>query len=544
MKRWNSVVFVMSLATIIAGFASPGSMAYGGIGRSGDVVPADPATWTSSTEAYIGQSGTGSVSVDDDSDVVARTSYLGYESGSDGAATVSGDGSTWTNSDVLYVGFEGEATMEITDGGVVRGGSGFIGAGAESRGAVTVSGLDSQWINSSGVTVGDSGHGALDIIGGGTVSSLIGRIGVQSGSTGAVRISGAGSTWSNDILLIVGYQGSVGTLEVTNGAVVVSNAIGGIIGADPGSRGEVTVSGAGSTWTSSSLEIGASGEGRLDIIDGGAVSSSRAEIRGTRGVVTVTGVGSTWTSGSLEIGASDEGRLDIADGGAVSSSGATIGGAGGEVTVTGAGSIWTTGSLDVGFFGEGTLNIIDGGVVSSEGGVLGQFPTSSSRGATTVTGVGSIWTNSDSLFVGIDGVGELHIGDGGLVTVGGRLHVDHDGDGDSFITMTGGGMLALAGETDASGSLSEFLALISVEGGSDEIRYWDDSISDWSHISNSTPGEDYILEYFSEGDLAGYTVLTVPEPATMSLLAIGGLAVLRRRSPWRRRFLRRQFVRS
>ena len=64
----------------------------------GDVVPSDPATWTTSTSARIGNSGAGSVTVDDDSDVVSNYGYLGYQSGSTGAVTVSGAGSTWTNS--------------------------------------------------------------------------------------------------------------------------------------------------------------------------------------------------------------------------------------------------------------------------------------------------------------------------------------------------------------------------------------------------------------------------------------------------------------
>jgi hypothetical protein len=42
-----------------------------------------------------------------------------------------------------------------------------------------------------------------------------------------------------------------------------------------------------------------------------------------------------------------------------------------------------------------------------------------------------------------------------------------------------------------------------------------------------------VFTYLTEGDLAGYTMLTVggevPEPATMSLLTLGGLALLRRK---------------
>ena len=69
--------------------------------------------------------------------------------------------------------------------------------------------------------------------------------------------------------------------------------------------------------------------------------------------------------------------------------------------------------------------------------------------------------------------------------------------------------------------------------GTDDIRYFNESIWDWADITTATPGEDYILNYLTEGDLAGYTgltVTTVPEPATITFFVLGGLAVLRRRT--------------
>ena len=121
----------------------------------------------------------------------------------------------------------------------------------------------------------------------------------------------------------------------------------------------------------------------------------------------------------------------------------------------------------------------------------------------------------------------MNITDGGLVSVRRSLTIDHNGDGDSFVNMSSGGMLALKGNAD--NSLTAFLGLIN---GSDAIRYWDDSISDWDNITNATYGDDYTLEYLSTGNLAGYTMLTVtavPEPATMGLLGLGGLLLLIRR---------------
>jgi hypothetical protein len=52
----------------------------------------------------------------------------------------------------------------------------------------------------------------------------------------------------------------------------------------------------------------------------------------------------------------------------------------------------------------------------------------------------------------------------------------------------------------------------------------------WTDIHSATPGADYNLKYITSGDLAGYTVLTIPEPATVGLLTIGMLCVFKRRS--------------
>jgi len=130
------VVLMMSV-----GLCAP--MAQAGIVPTGDVIPADPTTWTTSTTAYIGKTGVGSVAVDDGSDLVSSYGYLGYyQSGSAGAVTVSGVGSTWTSSSDIFIGHGGDATLDITDGGAVSNVDGYIGHNYLSTGVVTVSGLN------------------------------------------------------------------------------------------------------------------------------------------------------------------------------------------------------------------------------------------------------------------------------------------------------------------------------------------------------------------------------------------------------------------
>ena len=607
-KRTAVIMMSVGLCTSIAGAA---------ITAAGDVSPADPGTWTTSTNARIGLFGAGSVGVDDDSNLVSDCGYLGFNIGSTGAVTVSDAGTTWSNSSNLDVGYYGRGTLNIASGGAVTNTSGHIGAHSGSMGVATVSGAGSTWTNSDYLDVGSSGNGALNIANDGlvvvgkntyvarhagsagvvnfeegtlttgvflgnpsdlsgtgtintnglvsdvdlifdathdltqtlildgpgqnitvnldadgsrsmgagysgngsmhisdgrTVQSTDGYLGHQSGSNGIVTVSGIGSTWANSDNLHVGFSGD-GALDITDGGAVSNTNC--YIGAGLGSTGVVTISGNDSTWTNSAdLHIGfnVGAYGALDITDGGTVSSVHSYIgrdAASEGVVTVSGAGSTWSNFFLYIGwlhSTSDGALYIADGGTVINPFAIIGlGATGAVAVNGAGSTWTAQKLIVGETGYGRLDITNGGVVSNHRGSIGSMPTST--GVVTVSGIGSTLTYSDYLRVGFSGDGSLLIDNGGLVSVGDELTIDFDLDGGSFINMGTGGMLALNGNT--GDSLASFLGLIE---GTDAIRYWDESIWDWAHITGATPGDDYTLDYLTEGDLAGYTMLTVTAP--------------------------------
>ena len=95
----------------------------------------------------------------------------------------------------------------------------------------------------------------------------------------------------------------------------------------------------------------------------------------------------------------------------------------GTVTVTGQGSEWNnSNSLYVGRYGTGTLNIEGGGVVTSSYGSIGNI--SDSVGTVTVTGEGSEWNNSGSLYVG-NSEGTLNIADGGVVNVSGTTTLNN-----------------------------------------------------------------------------------------------------------------------
>jgi autotransporter family porin len=272
------------------------------------------------------------------------------------------------------------------------------------------------------LSVGFSGNGTLDITNGGAVSNTFGFIGRNSGSSiSSVTVDGVGSSWTNSGNLSVGHSGD-GTLNISDGGTVSNNR--GFIGFGLGSTSSATVDGAGSSWTNSdSLYVGDSGNGTLEITNGGAVSNTVGYIgHKLDGIssATVDGADSTWTnSDRLYVGDVGEGTLDITNGGAVSN---TVGYIGyntvskGWVTVDGAGSSWTnSGDLYVGNLGDAALAISNGGAVSNTFGYIGR--QSGSTGNVTVDGASSSWTNSDDLFVGSSGDGALDISNGGTVNV-------------------------------------------------------------------------------------------------------------------------------
>ncbi|MCL2701181.1 MAG: autotransporter outer membrane beta-barrel domain-containing protein [Phycisphaerae bacterium] len=421
------------------------------IESTGDVSPTPGASpWNAKGELYVGYTRTGELHIADGGTVSSSgTNVLGYWEGSSGTVTVDGKGSTWTttgnsSSSFFAVGLLGDGSMTITNGGAVycEGlGPGYyynhsyVGSEAGTTGIVLVDGEGSTWGNSGNLYVGNVGNGTLTITNGGTVYNhhgIVGQFytdfgdGVIAHGVGVVTVDGAGSTWTNNGALTVGSTGE-GTVNIINGGAVFSNNgnIGNQVSSLTGLRGQglVTVDGKGSTWTNSNtLTIGTSGDGALIITNGGAVSNTDGHIaknNDSTGVVWVDGKDSTWiNSGTLTVGKLGDGTLTITDGGAVSNTHGTIAewwGSTGLVNVSGTDAKWTnTGYLAVGEGGTGALNIASGGTVSNTTGYIGY--DYDAVGGVLVDGPDSTWENSGSLYVGTYGSGELAVTNGGKVS--------------------------------------------------------------------------------------------------------------------------------
>ncbi len=352
--------FLISCALLVVISASTARAA---ITPSGDVIPADPSTWDSSTTGYIGDTSAGTLTVDGGSGLLSLYGYIGNNSGSTGTVTVDGAGSTWSNISELYVGNSGSGTLNITNGGTVSNNYCYIGNNSGSTGTVTVDGAGSTWTNYGSLYLGFyGGSGTLNITNGGAVSSSYGDtyIGCYSGSAGTVTVDGAGSTWTNYGDLYLGFYGGSGTLNITNGCVIFVTGTT-YVGSDPSSTGTINFGANGGTLTTGSLFASPSqllGTGTINAC--GLVSDIDLVFDSTHGLTQTITLNSL-TDQNVTVNLD----MSIAD---------------------------NNGALGAGYQGVGSLTIQDGIAVTSTNGYLGY--KSGSTGTATVSGVGSTWTNS------------------------------------------------------------------------------------------------------------------------------------------------------
>ena len=171
------------------------------------VVRGTGSTWTWTGGLWVGEYGTGSLSILDGAQTSSSSdSYLGYDYGSSGAALVSGTGARWTSTSNLYVGYKGKGSLTVQDGGQVSSSVSYVGYYSSST--AVVSGTGSTWISTGSLYVQG---GSLTILDGGQVSNSSGYIGPATGS-GTVVVIGTGSTWTSTGSLSV-QSGSLTILD-------------------------------------------------------------------------------------------------------------------------------------------------------------------------------------------------------------------------------------------------------------------------------------------------------------------------------------------
>lgn len=244
------------------------------------------------------------------------------------------------------------------------------------------------------------------------------------------------------------------------------------------------------------LVVGNSGTGELTVQNGGTVNvlATGDDITiggGDDGTVTVTGTGSVMTVGDrLNIGTFGEGTLNIADSGAVDAGDISVAlsdGSTGTLNVTG-GSLHSGGYfyLGVGNNSNATVTMSGGGTIVNDGEArLGFY--SDSTGVVNVSGAATRWTNNDALYVGSQGIGELHVADQAVVSAAGAVYL--------------GNYLSARGEVTVDGAGSR------LEGG--------------TSISVGNVGHGY-LAVSNGGTVAVNNIILAYEASSLGTLAIGG----------------------
>ena len=255
----------------------------------------------------------------------------------------------------------------------------------------------------------------------------------------------------------VAYNNGDGSLTITAPTVLQG---GGIFVADqPGLVGSVVVDG-GTYEGTSEFEIGRSGDGSLEVRNGGKVTNdsganlSVASTSGSSGSVLVSGVGSLLDMpfGRAEIGQAGLGTFTVEDGAHATHGDVFVGGGDsrsigiGTTTVTGNGSRWNINdNMTIGPVGSGELWIQDGGQVHSAydrdsgAGIVG---SGNGSGLLVLEGQGSLWQHHGNLgvVIGDGGDGTVAVRSGGKVispglTVGGRMFSSVPGNG--LVTIDG-----------------------------------------------------------------------------------------------------------
>lgn len=464
---------VTSVDGFVGRFAEDGTRGVGAV-----TVDGMGSTWRNSGELFVGDQGTGTLSVANRGNVSAGDATIGNAFGGVGAVTVNGEDSTLSSKGAMIVGSGGTGALNVLNGGSVSNEFfGTIGSGLSSMGSATVDGSDSSWINGGALTVGVNGRGTLKVSNGGLVTSTAAAIG--QGSTAAklfpdtatiegMDLEGVQSTWSitGALHLGLGAKGW-GELIIKDGGLVSNTDS--FIGSAANNTGAVTVAGANSFWANSGgLNVGNDGVGSLLIKDGGRVSNAGANISrfatpGFMSTVTVDGDGSEWMStGGVAVGTRGVGELTILNAGKASSGESFVGslaGAIGTVEVSGERSRWNQADLNVGYAGAGQMNLLSGGDASTANqAYIGRFV--GSTGIVSVGGDGSTWSVGGRLSIGGDAFTGTAGGTGLLeITSSGRVDVGQD------ITLFSGDIVILAGGTLAAKTINPSSGVFSWTSG-------------------------------------------------------------------------------
>lgn len=305
--------------------------------------------------------------------------------------------------------------------------------------------------------------------------------------------------------LTMGAAAGTSALTVQNGSTLSSSAAAtsSIVGSVAGSNATLTVTGPGSTWSTTgtgTVTIGNAGTGTLNVANGGAVNA-----------MDVQGV----TFGNFA-----SGTLNVTSGGTFTTTTSLV--RNGTANVSGSGSLLNVGtSLNVGTINNltGALNVQNGGAVTAGSVTIGPGSLSNrlATGTATITGAGSQLTSSGALNIGLWGRGTLTASNGAVVTAN-TVAMATGSAGRATFNLSSGGMLATQAMTAGAGT-----AQVNFDGAS--LRA---TASNGAFISGFTGTELNIASGGLTLDSAGFNVTaTSPFTGVGALTKVGtGTATL------------------
>jgi fibronectin-binding autotransporter adhesin len=154
------------------------------------------------TQALIvGASGSGTLTVEGGGAIASADGYVGENAGATGTVTLTGHGtqgaSIWSVDGTLYVGQSGTGTVTVESGAELMSRAGSVGSQTGSNGTVLVTGAGSLWSatlaqGTGMISIGGSGTGSVSVQDGGRIAAtdvIVSSGGILNGQGGSVAAS-------------------------------------------------------------------------------------------------------------------------------------------------------------------------------------------------------------------------------------------------------------------------------------------------------------------------------------------------------------------
>jgi T5SS/PEP-CTERM-associated repeat protein len=296
--------------------------------------------------------------------------------------------------------------------------------------------------------IGNDSFGSVTINGGTglTVTSGNATVGDDATGIGILTVTGFGSSFSTSSAGSDFSIGNLGSANVTLSDMAQINVVDDLfVGVGDGSSGVTTITGFGTMMdVNDAINVGQAGEGTIDVLAGGRVFADDAvigDLASGQGRVSVSGEQTLWRqTNTMTVGDAGFGTLEVLGGARLETTNVVIGNAltaVGVVDVDGAGTFWdVTGFMNLGVNGRSTLQMSNGARVTNTTTVR-LATTSDAESHAVVSGPGSLWTVGTTMNIGEFGFGALEILGGGRVVTGDNVIIADNTNSRGEVTVDG-----------------------------------------------------------------------------------------------------------